>query len=54
MFEKDNLNLVRWKKIKDCVPYDLCNIQDSSQNPVTTYDNYNFRGFTKIVFPSVL
>ena len=36
------------------VPSALWSIHDSSQNPVTTYDNYNFKGFSKIVFPYAL
>ena len=52
--DKDDLNLARLKKIKNSVPSALWSIHDSSQNPVTTYSNCDFRGFAKIVFPTVL
>ena len=50
--EKDDLNLARWKK--NHVPSAIWGIHESSQNPVTMYKNYNFRGFTKTMFPYAL
>ena len=52
--KKDDLDLARWKIIRNCVPSALWGIHESSQNTVTTYDNHDFRVFTKIVFPSAL
>ena len=48
------MNLAQRKKIKNSVISDLWSIHDLIQNPVTSYNNYNFRGFSKIMFPSDL
>ena len=40
--------------MKDCVSSAHWKIHESSQNPVTMYGNLDFRGFSKIVFPSAL
>ena len=51
MLEKDDLDLVCWKKIKNGVPSALWSINESSKNPFTMYNNNNFRELSKIVFP---